>query len=196
MLENKLLFDEYCSVLKTSPLSLSSHRAPIAEVMAQVNGNNNALHRILSCSPGVQLPKSLHSSNLFTTSPANPIAMKDSSQTVENPSNAVNPVTIIAEYQFDSLLLKKIVRLKTIGPSGTTEGFDSDDDQDILDQTSVNSQYVDVSIMNSPYSHQQILYLHSLCCQSTQKQCLPYEINLIEYYSKVLFLLLSLTALE
>lgn len=36
-----------------------------------------------------------------------------------------------------------------------------------------------------PADHQHIVYLHSLCDSETTKQCIPYEMHLIEYYSEV-----------
>lgn len=39
----------------------------------------------------------------------------------------------------------------------------------------------------SPYEHQKILYLHSLCCVTTSKQCVPFEAHVAEYYSEVVF---------
>ena len=35
------------------------------------------------------------------------------------------------------------------------------------------------------YSHQQIVFMHSLCCRSTSSHCMPFQIHMIDFYSEV-----------
>lgn len=45
--------------------------------------------------------------------------------------------------------------------------------------------YTDVIVRQRIRDYQRFIYLHSLCCRTTAKQCVPYETLVIDYYSEV-----------
>jgi hypothetical protein len=109
-------------------------------------------------------PQPLLSCSLFVSFPTS--STQTSSYAVNSSSEEVpTPVAIIAENQFERL---------------ESEALEEEEQQ-----SEVTSEFIDVEPKNNLADHQNLLYLHSLCCRTSGKQCLPYEIFALDYYSIV-----------
>lgn len=124
---------------------------------------------LLSCSPHVNFPASPESvmtpPSLYLPSAKDRDDDKDKDpfhSTEQEDDDQMNPFLLLADDQFH----RTEAVIQTPKKSKT-------------------STVVDIVTTVNPYEHQRILYLHSLCCVTTSKQCVPFEPHLLDYYSKV-----------
>ena len=174
-LESHLLMDECASLSDNTSLHSTES---ISTSNNNTISNNSNTNNILSCSFDVNFP--------YGTSLA-----LDSLPSMYDEENDkyVNLFTIMANYQFyDPNLLPlsdekygdKDYLIPTVNNYNNSISISSTDSID--NSKNDNNGFKNITIQPTFYDHQKILYLHSLCCNTTQQQCIPFEFNLIEYY--------------
>lgn len=157
-----LLFAIYTAYNLYLESSLLLDIACIFPPHSHTNNSNNK--EILSCSINIEFPAASASNN------NNNNMELLASLYDEQYSRSSSPFSIVANNQFTTNSI----------PNKSLE--DVDNDEPLSEQSRRGSAITQPS---SIYQYQKILYLHSLCNNTTSQHCIPYEFNTIEYYQQV-----------
>lgn len=197
-----MLLDEYCTIMlhNNIPISIDNEesRQQLLENTTRPKQNISFCVDISSASTTTALPTfflpsspvpSLNNMNAIPTQLSNSSEMISSATGSNSTNNTAstdfnyenNPFAVEVSPQFFTLSdADNEIDMAFAGEFGAPE---KDKQLDVL-----GVRYVDISsnsMTNTPYDSQKLVYLHSLCCSTNGKHCVPFRIHVIDFYSRV-----------